>query len=301
MAIYDADGLELTSAYDADGDELDFAYDADGDVVYQRVEPEGLRLKVMQYNVGGWYNGTGQSVPSAYDQLYYDLQNGMISRNNPDILTLEEYRSEFTTGGRTAQSMLSQYFPYIHEENGTSEYLGRAICSKYPIVSYERKGFTDDVGKYYDTAQINVNGTTVTVIVTHFSTSGELRPNESAVLLAYAQTLDNVIIGGDFNLHCHSKTDTFPVTGMVEWESYEPWVEAGYHLANNDDRFGFIDTAYNPTYQWWYGLDNIIVSPDIYIYSVTTDRTKVTSPITSDPAWRIDHIPLIAVVYVPES
>ena len=48
MAIYDADGLELTSAYDADGDELDFAYDADGDVVYQRVEPEGLRLKVMQ-------------------------------------------------------------------------------------------------------------------------------------------------------------------------------------------------------------------------------------------------------------
>lgn len=294
MAIYDVDGNALASLYDVDGNALQTAYDVDGNLIFT----SEMDLKIMTYNCGGWYNGTGQSVPSAWDEPYYALQNGMLQRNNPDILCIEEYRDDFTAGGRTALSVLAQYFPYIEARQGTTSYWGHAICSKYPIISYTENHFANESNRYYGKAVINANGHILNVIVTHLSTDGEKRDAQSTELLNYAETLTNVIVAGDFNLHCHSKTDVFPITGLVEWESYEPWVEAGYHLANNDDTFGFIDTMYNSTYEWWYGLDNIIVSPNITIDSVYTDRAKVTDPITSDPNWLIDHIPLIAEITI---
>lgn len=296
MAIYNKSGVQIYSAYKKDGTPVRQAYDRHGNLVFNG--EDGEHLKVMQYNVGGWYNGTGQSVPSAYDAPYYALQNGILQRHDPDILCIEEYRTQFTTGGRTAQSMLSQYFQYIEERQGTTAYYGHAVCSKYPILSYTENHYANDTARYYGLAVIDMDGTTLNVIVTHLSTDGEKRPAQSLELLNYANTLTNVIVAGDFNLHCHSKTDVFPVNGMVEWESYAPWVNAGYHLANNDDTFGFIDTMYNSTYEWWYGLDNIIVSRNILIDSVYTDRTKVTDPITSDPNWLIDHIPIIAEITI---
>lgn len=292
--IYSKDGVQLSSAFSVNGTPLTSAFNIGGVQIF----PDELSLKVMTYNVGGWYNGTGQSVPAAYDQLYYDLQNGILSRNNPDILCIEEYRDAFTTGGRTALSVLQQYYPYIEAREGTTGYWGHAICSKYPISSYTDYHYSNSTERYYGKSVITVNGITLNVLVTHLDTDATKRDAQSRELLAFAQTLTNVIACGDFNLHCHSKTDVFPVSGLVEWESYRPWVEAGYHMANNDDVFGFIDTSYNSEYEWWYGLDNIIVSPNITLTSVTTDRTKVTDPITSDPNWKIDHIPLIATMQI---
>ena len=300
MAIYDADGTQLFHAYDADGTELQKAYDADGSLIYT-AEPQ--RLKVMQYNVGGWYTGTGQSVPFAYDAQYYALQNGMIAEHDPDILCINEYRDQFTTGGRTALSVLSQYFSYHEARQGTEAYMGHAIYSKYPIISYTENKYSNDTARYYGLAEINVNGTVLNVICTHLSTDYTKRPTQSDILLAYAQTLDNVIVCGDFNLHCRSKDYIYVISNTAEWECYRPWINAGYHLVNNDDEFGFIDTFYNATSEvegarGWWSLDNIIVSPNITINDVYADETKKNSPITSDPNWLIDHMPLIAEISI---
>ena len=300
MAVYDADGNQLFTVYDADGNALSTAYDADGNVVFRA---QGINLKVMTYNVGGWYNGTGQSVPAAYDAQYYALQNGILQRNDPDILCINEYRTQFTTGGRTAQSVLSPYFQYIEERQGSTGYYGHAICSKYPILSYTENQYANDQARYYGKAVINVNGTYVNVIVTHLSTDGDLRPAQSSELLAYAQTLDNAIVCGDFNLHCKSKDYYYSLTGMYEWQvGYKQWVDADFNMANNDDEFGFIGTWWNPTdveerHGWW-SLDNIIVSPNISINNVYADMTKSTDPITSDPNWLIDQTPLIAEITI---
>ena len=302
MAIYDADGTQLFHAYDADGTELQSAYDADGTVIFTA---QPLNLKVMTYNCGGWYTGTGQSVPSAYDAQYYALQNGMIEENDPDILCIQEYRDQFTTGGRTALSVLSPYFPYYETRQGTTGYWGHAVYSKYPILSYTENHYVNDTDRYYGKAVINANGRILNVIVTHLSTDASKRPSQSAELLSYVEELDNAIVCGDFNLHCRSKDYYYEHSGRYEWiESYKPWDDAGYNFANNNDDFGFIGTMYNSnpssesTAGWW-SLDEILVSPNITITDAYADTTKETDPITDDPNWMIDHIPFIAEITIP--
>lgn len=299
MAIYDADGTQLFSAYDADGTELQYAYDADGTVIFTA---QPLNLKVMTYNCGGWYNGTGQSVPSAYDAQYYDLQNGIMERNNPDVLCIQEYRDLFSVNGRTALSVLEQYFPYHVTRQGDTNYWGHAIYSKYPIESYTEYHYANDQSRYYGSAVININGHRVTVICTHLSTDAAKRPAQSAELLTYANTLSNAIVCGDFNLHCRSKDYYYSYNGRYEWiESYKPWDDAGYNFGNNNDYFGFIGTMYNSnpsseaTAGWW-SLDNIMTSPAITITDVYVDNAKKTNPVSVDPDWMIDHIPFVAEI-----
>lgn len=304
MAIYDADGTQLFHAYDADGTELQYAYDADGTVIFTA---QPINLKIMTYNVGGWYTGVGTSVPSAYDEQYYELQSGMIEENDPDILCINEYRDQFTTGGRTALSVLSPYFQYIETADGTTDYYGHAICSKYPILSYTENYYSNDSRRYYGHAVINVNGRILNVVVTHLVTSSNVakRPAQSAELLSYVEELDNAIVCGDFNIHCRSKDYYYEQTGRYEWvESYKMWDDAGYNFANNNDDFGFIGTMYNSnpssesTAGWW-SLDEILVSPNITINDAYVDETKKTDPVTDDPNWLIDHIPLIAEITIP--
>lgn len=299
MGIYDVNGNQLSAVYDVSGNSLQTAYDVDGNLIFT----SEINLKVMTYNCGRWYTGTGVPSPTAYAQLYYDLQHGMIARNDPDILCVEEYGDLMSVDGVTAVSMLYQYYPYFETRRGDTDYWGHAIFSKYPIVSYTENHYSNESVRYYDKATINANGHTINVVVTHLSTDADKRPVQSAELLTYANTLANAIVCGDFNLHCHSKDYYYEYREKYEWiEGYKPWVDADYNMANNDDQFGFIDTYFsssdNPLTMGWWSLDNIIVSPNIVINDVYTDRAKVTDPITSDPNWLIDHIPLIAEITV---
>lgn len=300
MAIYDADGNEINAIWNADGNALDSAYDCDGNKIYESRSPIMGDLRIMAYNVGGWWVGRATSVPASQDVKYYALQNKILNNWLPDILCIEEYRDEFTVGGRTALSVLSPYFQYIEslDGDGSVGYIGHAICSKYPILSFTKHNYGSDKQRYYSTAVIDVNGTEISVVVTHISTNGNARISQVTHLFNYAETLTNAIVCGDFNLHCHSKTDVYEGTGLVEWESYRQWVEAGYHMANNSDEFGFMDTYFSEAYDQWYSLDNIIVSPNITINNAYVDTTKRTEPITSDPNWKYDHSPLIADISI---
>lgn len=289
MAIYDAQGNQLTEAFSADGLSLDKAYDLSGNVIFQKTS---IQLKVMEYNVGGWYDGSGTNVPSNKDAEYYALQNSMIQNADADILCICEYWNVFSKTGRTAVSLLEQYYPYIHAEQGTQQYYGRCICSKYPITNYVTNIYTtgSDGVRYFDKATIDINGVSLEVLVTHLHPSNmAAKKAQAQQLFEYVQTLSGrILICGDFN------SNLYDPMSEGNLNVYGNFLNAGYTLAN-DGAFGILNTACNSS-DWSeaFAIDNIIASEGITITSVSTDLTKTTDAIND----KIDHVPLIAEVIV---
>lgn len=245
-------------------------------------------LKVMTYNVGQWYIGNGSNVPSAKDLAYYELQSGILQRADADVLLITEYRTPFSASGRTAESVLSPYFPYIKDVND-SGYMGRAFCSKYPISNYTHHSFNNGVsnGRYYDTVTINVDGEEITLVVTHLiyeAKSDKGRIAQLNELVTFLGTLDTFICGGDFNtLDCRSTMGS-DYTNMIA-----PLINAGFHCANCSSEF-LVTYSDEPTGTWVGCLDNIITSADISILSASVDDAKLHDGINE----KTDHMPLIA-------
>lgn len=283
MAVYDNSGNQLYDIANVDGKSLLSAYYVSGDSVFQR------GLKVCTYNVGGWYIGTGENVPASLDNAYYALQNGIIDRINADILCINEFWTAFSASGRTAASLLSQYYQYIETRDGGTKYAGHAICSKYPISSYTQHYFSGETTRYYDDAVITIDSNPVHVIVTHLHPSdSDIRVAEATELCNYVKTLaDPFIICGDFNNGLHD-----PFTELNH-AIYDQFINYGCSLANGG-AFGIFKTYCNGT-DWanvGSALDNIIVSSAITITSVGTDTTKTDDSIVDV----IDHIPLFATM-----
>jgi endonuclease/exonuclease/phosphatase family metal-dependent hydrolase len=288
MGIYTISGENLSSAYEISGSDLSSAFSVNGEVVFTKT---GM-LKVMQYNVGTWYEGKHTNVPAAKDDEYYSLQDGMIQRNNPDILCMNEYCKQFSKTGRTALSMLQQYFPYIHEQGGdnpdASNSNGRCIASKYPITNYTVRNFNDGSGLYYDSCTITVDGNPITVIVTHLfysASDASKRVSELQTIISFMRTQERCILCGDLNtLDCKS-TSGADYVSMIRL-----LLDAGFHVANCGD-FGFLVTySDEPTGTWTGCLDNIVTSSNIQILSARVDTTKLTDGLQE----HTDHMPLIA-------
>lgn len=286
MAIYDINGTELADAYAIDGTELSDAYDIDGNAIFHNAPAE---IKVMTYNVGQWYCGNGSVVPSSLDADYYALQNGMIASADADILLIEEYRDQFSEAGRTALSMLEQYYPYIHTENGSSGYFGRAICSKYPISNYETHSFSVGANRYYDSCDVTISGRSVKLVIVHLITSPETtRWTQCQELVTYLNTLNTFIAGGDYNTAISPDYDTDNTESEWYIKYIKSFTDEGYNTANCGD-FGFLTTCIDSSNIRW-DIDNIITSSDITITSASVDTTKETDDISGT----IDHMPLIA-------
>ena len=286
MAIYDANGEQLYRAYSADGNELGYAYDADGNVIFQKEQPIGTPLRAMTYNVGQWYDGTGSNVPADKDAEYYALQNGMIQSADADLLFLCEYNATFSKAGRTAESMLSQYFKYILSQE--SSVWGRAICSKYPLSNWTHHSYSNETRRYYDSAEMTVDGKQITVVVTHLATDAK-RNAQVLELISYLSTLNTFICAGDFNpitISNGKTTDADDYTNIIV-----PLLNAGFNLVNGSTKFVY---TYNDV-DWWGCLDNIVTSPNIQITSSYVDETKLTDSIVDE---RVDHMPLIAELVI---
>lgn len=287
MSIYNKSGSEMFHAYNKSGNELQYSYDINGSVIFQ---PQSL--KVMQYNVGSWYDGSHDNVPSAKDSDYYALQNGMIMQIDADIMCLEEYTQQFSKAGRTAKSLLEQYYPYIHEQGGDSatSTSGRCVCSKYPISNYQTHQFTNTGSpRYYDSCTITVHDIPITVVVTHlnYASSGNTsRVAQLTELISFLQTQERFIACGDYNTLIQDATGT-DYTDMIV-----PMLNAGFHLANCSEE-GFLTTySDQPTGTWTGCLDNIVTSANIDILSASVDTTKLSDGLTE----KTDHMPLIATV-----
>ena len=285
--IYGKNGDALTSAYNASGDSIENAYDVGGEVVFTA---QSQILKVMTYNVGGWYLGRGGNVPSAEKALFYDLQTGMIENNDPDVLVIQEYLANFSDDGTSALTMLQGLFPYVHAKvSGT--YFGRTICSKYPITNYVERTYTQESSRYFDSCTITVNGVPITFVNTHLGLTQANRNPEIDQLITYLSTLDKFILCGDFNTEMIY--ETAGVSNQQYIDNVKPFIDAGFNSANFAD-FGFMMTCINWTNGNHLCLDNIYTSSDIAVSDAFVDETKL-SELTED---KVDHMPLIATLTI---
>lgn len=286
--IYDVASNTLHEAYDSDGEEVTSAFDVNGDQAYWK---SGFPLKVMTYNVGQWYKGTSTNVPADLDQAYYALQSGMIERNNPDILAIQEYWTLFSQTGRTSLSVLEEYFPYIYEVGVSSGFYGRCICSKYPISNYTTHNYVSDSARYYDSCTITVDETPITVLTTHLSLQEENRVSEISELIEYLDTQTRFICCGDYNTNIMSESVTDPYYPT----NVEPFFEAGFHSANYAKN-GFLATSNNGVDGKGINsyIDNIYTSSNIDVINAYVDRTKITDDISEI----VDHMPLIANLWI---
>ncbi len=284
MAVYDKNGNSLLTVYDAEGNVLTQAYDIDGNPL---LDQNPTRLKVMSYNVGGWYIGDGTYMPASSETAYRNLHVSMIQNADPDILCIQEYRKQFSQSGTQAIDILSPLFPYYEIRQDTTTYYGHAIFSKYPISNYVTHSYTGDSNRYYDSCTVTIDGEELTVVNTHFHpTDASQRVAEVAQLLPYLETLDTFICCGDYNMIDCKTTEGADYIAIIE-----PILGEGYHSANCTD-FGFLETFKNITSGWTGCLDNIVTSSDITILQAYVDTTKLTDSISG----KIDHMPLIATL-----
>lgn len=283
--IYSLNGTPLSSAYNLNGNSTN-AYNLAGEKIF----PDSIELKVMTYNVGGWYIGSGRNVPAAQKAEYLALQTGMIQAADPDVLCIQEYLANFSDDGTSALSMLQELFPYVHAKvSGT--YFGRAICSKYPITNYVERTYAQESNRYFDSCTITVNGNAITFINTHLGLTQANRDAEIAQLIQYLNTLNTFICCGDFNT---AITDANLTTTSPEYISnVKPFVDAGFRTANFG-QFGFMLTCVDRLDGTHYYLDNEYTSSNITILDAYVDETKLTDLI-DDP---IDHMPLIATLQI---
>lgn len=277
MAIYDINGNELYAVYDINGNELNNAYDINGNLIYQK---NGIHLKVMSYNVGGWYTGGGSYVPTDKYEEYLALQTGMIQRNDPDILIIQEYMSTFSSG-HSALTILQDLFPYVKAvSSGT--YFGRAICSKYPISNYVHNEYSNESQRYYDSVDVTVDGVVITAVTTHLGLTQANRAVQIPELIAYCEQHERFVCGGDYNIGSAEDTAPFLSEGfcMANWDTYGNLIT-------------YIDGTSMEDNRGW--LDNVIAPSNFGLTTAYVDTTKLTDDIPD----RIDHMPIIADLLVP--
>lgn len=292
MPVYNISGESLTSIFDKGGIRVSSVYDIEGNPLLGT-----RRLKVATYNVGQWYVGNHDNVPADKDAEYYQLQNEIISNLDADILLLEEYVDQFSKTGRTAYSLLNQYYPYIEARGGESVTTvdGRCICSKYPISNYTVRVYSTG-GKYYDSCNVTVNGFVFTVFVTHahWSTSSpdNDRISQMQELAQVSSQYQNVIIGGDFNTGISVNNTPEQLAQRIEWY-VQPLLDIGYHTANYSTD-GILTTCYDGTdttaTSW--AIDTIFTSNNLPLIDVYVETTKLTDGILD----KIDHMPIAATV-----
>lgn len=285
--IYDIGGNVVPSAYNMSGENAVAAYDIDAEQVYPDTP---LIIKVMTYNVGQWYIGTGTNVPADKDTYYYNLQNSMIADNDADIVIIEEYWKEFSQTGRTAKSMLEQYYPYIHEQGGDSGYFGRCICSKYPIYNYRVNTYANETDRYYDDCIIQVYNKRIHILVTHLGTTVENRAPQITTLISYLGNKDYFICGGDYNTpHGYSAPPD-----KTEIQSF---LTAGFNLANCSTLGDFITSSNDPTSPttWKGWIDNICSSANLTPIAAYVDNRKLDA-YRDGLITKVDHMPFIATL-----
>ena len=285
--IYGINGGAISAAYDINGNPLAAAYDIDGQVIYSAATPDAKDVKVMSYNVGQWYTGTGVLVPDDKASAYYALQTGMISRIKSDILFAQEY-TRILSGGVTAISALCKQYPYMCgvDKSGSSTqiYYGRAVFSKYPLSNYTTHIYANSAFRYIDTVTAHIDGEDIHLINTHLGLQLTEREAQIAELIDYIKSLDgHFILCGDLNM-----------TSNATWEEayssiVAPMLAEGWHLASGETK---AVTTYYGDGSNLLALDNII--SDLPISDVYTDTTKLTDDISD----KIDHVPLVATVTI---
>ena len=297
------DGKSIIGSANAGNPGSDYYVDANGILYRYQALTSPYRLRVMTYNVGGWYMGEDeQNVPAEKVDEYRTLQRTILSNQQPDVVGIQEYWYYFDQDNTiTAEDIIGKYFVDICTFDVHSKHYGKAIASKvFPLEDYKHYRFNVYIdhptygNTYYygfERAYVNVNGKRICIINTWLDSNDRYwdnRKEEVAQLLDYIATEPYFVLMGDFNVDCPNGVDEDHYIDFIK-----PFVDAGYNVCNNAIRNGAF--IHIPTYYRRNGtseaLDQIITSSNITVENVFIDRTKLDDQITED---KIDHVPFIA-------
>lgn len=288
MPIFSKSGTALSNVFGLDAKNLLTAYDVSGILVFQ--SGERTNLKIMTYNVGQWYIGSGSRVPTEEKAEYFTLQNGILNRNRPDILFMQEYLNSWCQDGSLTSDLLSPYFDN-QEVTNPQGFIGHSICTNgIQMSNYTVHNFTTNKGNYptFESAEITVRGKTITIVNTHNDYQEPYKTQDIEDLLAFLETLDSFILCGDFNMGIYADTST---TSDKYRLGVNVFKDAGYNVGN-------CNPTYIPTYSGTTSIadggaaDQMIVSADIRFDNIYADTAKLTDGINE----KIDHLPLIAEI-----
>ena len=219
-------------------------------------------LRVLTYNVQQGYSADGKRN--------FQEQIEVIRRLNPDLVGLQETDTARFAGGNAvlvrffaeALGMYSYYGP--RSVTGT---FGIALLSRYPIRN-PQTFFMYSLGEQTAAilAEIEVNGATYHVLVTHLGNGGPVIQQEQ--VLQRLQGVPNVIVMGDFNFDLAS-----PQYALTRQSLEDAW-----ELAGSPDAQGLnLDHL----------IDHIFVSPGVQVGSAR----YIVSPASDPPALFAEIMP----------
>lgn len=277
--VYDVDGNALSVIYDIDGNVSPVGYDVDGNLVHPS-DPVGT-LKVMSYNVLRWEGYNSQKA----------IQN-VAFNYGADIIGMQEwgYTESKTIEGTNCISYLNG-FGYDDVVVTTSDVNHKAIASKLALSDYSETVFNQSIEtRSYTKCYVTAGGKRIAVFNTHtdYQLNSAVKFAQIQELLSAVANEPYFILFGDLNTTCTNESDT-------EYQNcVQPFIDAGYNVANSPVGSALIWTYYNGNTvaesTQITPPDNIITSANIAISNAETIGTKLSA----SGNYVVDHLPLVA-------
>jgi endonuclease/exonuclease/phosphatase family metal-dependent hydrolase len=242
-------------------------------------------LCVMTYNHGRWHTGTGYScLEGAYEE-FIDLQKRIIDRYSPDILCMQEHATDFTETKSANINLLYDRYDTNLAVKSDDAYAGKGISTNLGVFDTSNGNLSTDGERIWMKTYTYINGRKVAIINSHFAANvAELKIADTNAMLELLANEEYFILCVDTNADAINKTSDLYINTIKKF------VDAGYKLCNGGEKGDFV-TYIN--LNW--GIDNIIVSPNINIKSVVVDTQK---EYLGSGANQADHYPLIAYLEV---
>ena len=229
-------------------------------------------FSVMSYNIGGWYNGSGTSIPADKQDIYEPLNKSILRRYAPDVIMLQEFRDYVVGSNRPYTYMLGGYT--VYKDKGDTSYMGKAIASRYTMEGVESVIYRSDSERNYTKGYLYVNGRRVLFVNTHLALTEQAASAQIDELLALAANEEYVVIGMDSNLDIKK-----PSAKAI----MDKFSTAGMRYLNTDKTTYPIDDEV---------IDNIIVTNNIALKSLIVDTKKESLGADAD------HYPIIAYLEI---
>ena len=275
--IFAYDGTLLNSCYLSNGGKAPDAYDVKGAKVYPSP------LTVMSYNLQRW---------EGYNSLK-DIQDIAFGAG-ADIIGIQEWGY---TASKTIESTDCEVYleTFGYQTELTEDDVNhKALATKLAIEDYSETVFAASYEtRSYTKCYISVNGQRVAWFNTHLDyQTDDVKYNQVSELLDAVSDEEYFILTGDLNTTCTTKSDLEYIKCVM------PFVNAGYNVANSPEGQSLLMTYYNSNTVAQSTLitppDNIITSANIEI----TDVRLINTKLSAGGAYVIDHLPIIATLYV---
>ncbi len=211
-------------------------------------------LRVVQWNIGHFAMGKSSrpTTSPAESEARAAEYRAKIAELQADLLGVSEFDRAFDTSGASSLAKVFASFP-SHVAGPKKGYQCNAVFSRFPCVRRKVFPYAERwQSTYFLDCVFLVGGREVHFVQTHLDWNSSekaalARPEQIKQLVAHFADTPYVIIAGDFNVR--------------KVEEYQPFLEAGWRIANCGPEAGCLDTvapSRKARPERRYPLDNVI-------------------------------------------